>query len=118
VALSALAKEESTRQKITLLSKADSRSSCMVEVEAGQPLGRCALIADDSMETQNCQAKDCLSKNKSSPDKCDAQLFALYECCEKLYQAQAAGKPIDNTNCAQETVVKRWLKQHRKSSTP
>ncbi|PVG02550.1 hypothetical protein CPB86DRAFT_677137, partial [Serendipita vermifera] len=59
-----------------------------------------------------CALQDCLSKNTYSPDICDAQLFALYECCEKLYRAQAAGKQIDNTSCAQETVVKRWLKQH------
>jgi Mature-T-Cell Proliferation I type len=61
-----------------------------------------------------CSLQTCLNKNTYSPEKCDNHLFALYECCQNLYKAQATGIQIDTTSCPQQSVVQRWMKKHNK----
>jgi Mature-T-Cell Proliferation I type len=63
-----------------------------------------------------CSLQTCLNKNTYSPEKCDNQVFALYECCQNLYKAQANGIQIDPTSCPQQSVIRRWMKRHNNDS--
>ncbi|KAG1758685.1 DUF1903-domain-containing protein [Suillus occidentalis] len=70
-------------------------------------------------QAEACSLQTCLSANTYSPEKCDAHLKRLYQCCSKLYQDRAEnnganGSDHENisTACPMPRVVERWLKNH------
>ncbi|KAG8696418.1 hypothetical protein FRC08_007158 [Ceratobasidium sp. 394] len=52
--------------------------------------------------------KGCLNKNTYSPEKCDAQLRSLYECCAAMYEK--SGENAESSACPIPRIVTRWLK--------
>ncbi|KAJ6493321.1 hypothetical protein C8R45DRAFT_867288 [Mycena sanguinolenta] len=58
-----------------------------------------------------CALQTCLNKNTYKPEKCDDRLRALYMCCQKMYD-NAQGSDTKSTACPQQSVVKRWIKDH------
>ncbi|KAG1788325.1 uncharacterized protein HD556DRAFT_1245318, partial [Suillus plorans] len=69
-----------------------------------------------------CALQTCISANTYSPEKCDAHLKRLYQCCSKLYQDRAESDGTERHNgsdqenistaCPMQKVVERWLKSH------
>ncbi|KAG1866984.1 hypothetical protein C8R48DRAFT_600040, partial [Suillus tomentosus] len=57
-----------------------------------------------------CALQTCISANTYSPEKCDAHLKRLYQCCSKLYQDRAESNGRES--CPMQKVVERWLKSH------
>ncbi|KZV82882.1 DUF1903-domain-containing protein [Exidia glandulosa HHB12029] len=67
---------------------------------------------DQACQAQACDLQACLNKNTYNPERCDAQMFKLYECCAKMYDSK--GKDAESTACPIESVTRRWLKNHPK----
>ncbi|KAH8110564.1 DUF1903-domain-containing protein [Phellopilus nigrolimitatus] len=61
-------------------------------------------------QAEACDLQVCLNKNTYSPEKCDAHVRRLYECCRAMYDA-TDGKG-ESTACPNRRVVKRWLENH------
>ncbi|KAG2158600.1 uncharacterized protein EDB93DRAFT_1076500, partial [Suillus bovinus] len=69
-----------------------------------------------------CALQTCISANTYSPDKCDAHLKRLYQCCSKLYQDRTENNGTERGNgsdqenistaCPMQKVVERWIKNH------
>ncbi|OAX36378.1 hypothetical protein K503DRAFT_695266 [Rhizopogon vinicolor AM-OR11-026] len=76
--------------------------------------------ADPPCQAEACALQTCLSTNTYSPERCDAHLKRLYQCCSKLYQTRAeqndttrdAYQENESTACPMPSVVERWLKNH------
>ena len=60
-------------------------------------------------ENTACNVHDCLNKNTYSPEKCDAYVRKLYECCARMYDKD---KNSESTACPSEPVLRRWFKSH------
>ncbi|KAJ8586440.1 hypothetical protein M405DRAFT_743598, partial [Rhizopogon salebrosus TDB-379] len=58
-----------------------------------------------------CALQTCLSANTYSPERCDAHLKRLYQCCFKLYEERDRDTD-ESTACPMPSVVERWLKNH------
>ncbi|CUA72880.1 hypothetical protein RSOLAG22IIIB_05068 [Rhizoctonia solani] len=67
-------------------------------------------MSDSPCQAQACSLQTCLNKNTYSPDKCNAQLRRLYECCDDMYKK--SGEGTESTACPIPRVVTRWLKNH------
>ncbi|KAG2127218.1 DUF1903-domain-containing protein [Suillus clintonianus] len=70
-------------------------------------------------QAEACALQSCISANTYSPDKCEAHLKRLYQCCSKLYQdhtekndSKRASDANLSTACPMPSVVERWLKNH------
>ncbi|EJD47044.1 DUF1903-domain-containing protein [Auricularia subglabra TFB-10046 SS5] len=61
-------------------------------------------------QAQACDLQGCLNKNTYNPERCDAQMRKLYECCARMYDRN--GTSAESTACPIESVVRRWLKNH------
>ncbi|KAG1767499.1 hypothetical protein EV702DRAFT_974490, partial [Suillus placidus] len=69
-----------------------------------------------------CALQTCLSANTYSPEKCNAHLKRLYQCCSKLHQDRADNNSTERVNgldpenistaCPMPRVVEHWLKRH------
>ncbi|PAV23179.1 hypothetical protein PNOK_0024700 [Pyrrhoderma noxium] len=62
---------------------------------------------DPLCQDEACSLQSCLGRNTYSPEKCNAQLRRLYECCREMY-VDTSGKG-QSTACPKEQVVRRWL---------
>ncbi|KAG1793738.1 uncharacterized protein BJ212DRAFT_1414850 [Suillus subaureus] len=75
-----------------------------------------------SCQAEACALQTCLSAHTYSPERCDAHLKQLYQCCSKLYQDRAENNGTEHvkgsnqesisTACPMPGVVERWLKNH------
>ncbi|KAG2098425.1 DUF1903-domain-containing protein [Suillus discolor] len=75
-----------------------------------------------SCQAEACALQTCISANTYSPEKCDAHLKRLYQCCSELYQDRAENNGTERGNgsdqenistaCPMQKVVERWLKSH------
>nr|GAT42995.1 predicted protein [Mycena chlorophos] len=80
---------------------------------------RLGLMVLQACQSEACALQDCLNKNTHKPEKCDARLRELYECCAGTYEPSTIGEKgkVETTACPKEFVVKRWLKDHPRGST-
>ncbi|KAF8588846.1 hypothetical protein K439DRAFT_1383997 [Ramaria rubella] len=60
-------------------------------------------------QSEACDLQDCLGRNTYNPEKCNAHMRKLYECCEKMYTSNDS---TESTACPMRSVVKRWLDRH------
>lgn len=70
--------------------------------------------------TQLCQllltgAADCLAKHSYNEDKCRAQVDALYECCNAMYEQR--GDKAQSASCPKATLLRLKLKQRAQESS-
>ncbi|KAG2136875.1 DUF1903-domain-containing protein [Suillus cothurnatus] len=75
-----------------------------------------------SCQAEACALQSCLSANTYSPERCNAHLKRLYQCCSKLYHDNAENNVKERVNgsdqesistaCPMQMVVERWLKNH------
>lgn len=61
-----------------------------------------------------CSLQNCLNKHMYTPEKCDGTLRSLYECCQKMYDADSTSgqENSGSTACPMPKVVTKWLKDH------
>lgn len=52
---------------------------------------------------------DCLTKNGYKEEKCQAQVDALYECCNAFYQAR--GDTASTVSCPKASLLRLKMKQ-------
>lgn len=56
----------------------------------------------------------CLTKNSYQESKCQAQIDALYECCNAFYQDR--GEDAKTPSCPKATLLKLKMKQRAQES--
>lgn len=57
---------------------------------------------------------DCLTKNSYNEDKCQAQIDALYECCNAFYQER--GDQASTVSCPKATLLRLKMKQRAEAA--
>jgi hypothetical protein len=57
----------------------------------------------------NVRSKDCLVKNNYSEAKCQAQVEALYECCNAFYDKN--GDDAKTVSCPKANLLRLKMKQ-------
>jgi hypothetical protein len=57
---------------------------------------------------------DCLTKNSFNEDKCQAQIDALYECCNAFYQEQ--GDQASTLSCPKANLLRLKMKQRAQAA--
>lgn len=60
------------------------------------------------------RSKDCLTKNSYKEEKCQAQVNALYECCNAFYKER--GEDAKTPSCPKPSLLKLKLKQRELES--
>ncbi|CRL22155.1 MTCP1 [Penicillium camemberti] len=61
-----------------------------------------------------CVPPDCLQKNSFNEDKCQAQIDALYECCNAFYQVQ--GDQASTLSCPKANLLRLKMKQRAQAA--
>ncbi|EPS25735.1 hypothetical protein PDE_00671 [Penicillium oxalicum 114-2] len=61
-----------------------------------------------------CAIQDCLTKNSYNEDKCQAQIDALYECCNAFYQQQ--GDQASTVSCPKAGLLRLKMKQRAQAA--
>ncbi|KAN0067632.1 DUF1903 domain containing protein [Elaphomyces granulatus] len=61
-----------------------------------------------------CAIQNCLSKNSYREEKCQAQVDALYECCNAFYQEH--GETAKTPSCPKASLIKLKLKPKAQGS--
>ncbi|KAL1961948.1 hypothetical protein VTN77DRAFT_729 [Rasamsonia byssochlamydoides] len=67
------------------------------------------LAYDPPCHPRACAIQDCLTKNSYKEEKCQAQVNALYECCNAFYKER--GEDAKTPSCPKPSLLKLKLKQ-------
>ncbi|KAJ9292541.1 hypothetical protein DTO271G3_8698 [Paecilomyces variotii] len=64
---------------------------------------------DPPCHPRACAIQTCLTKNNYKEERCQAQLDALYECCNAFYKER--GEDAQTPSCPKPSLLKVKLKQ-------
>ncbi|KAJ5956754.1 hypothetical protein N7501_011033 [Penicillium viridicatum] len=72
------------------------------------------LSHDQPCKPRACAIQDCLQKNSFNEDKCQAQIDALYECCNAFYQAE--GDQASTLSCPKANLLRLKMRQRAQAA--
>ncbi|KAJ5358948.1 uncharacterized protein N7496_011361 [Penicillium cataractarum] len=72
------------------------------------------LSHDPPCHPRACAIQDCLTKNSYKEEKCQAQIDALYECCNAFYQQQ--GDQASTVSCPKAHLLRLKMKQRAQAA--
>ncbi|KAL2002214.1 hypothetical protein VTN02DRAFT_393 [Thermoascus thermophilus] len=64
---------------------------------------------DPPCHPRACAIQACLTKNSYKEERCQAQIDALYECCNLFYQER--GEDAKTPSCPKASLLKLKMKQ-------
>ncbi|PLB37472.1 uncharacterized protein BDW47DRAFT_107106 [Aspergillus candidus] len=67
------------------------------------------IAFDPPCHPRACAIQACLTKNSFNEDKCQAQIDALYECCNAFYQER--GDHGQTPSCPKASLLRLKMKQ-------
>lgn len=67
------------------------------------------LKADPPCHPQACAIQACIQKNNYDEAKCQRQIDALYECCNKFYQKE--GDDASTVSCPKASLLRLKMRQ-------
>ncbi|KAH8697332.1 hypothetical protein BGW36DRAFT_378464 [Talaromyces proteolyticus] len=72
------------------------------------------LAHDPPCHPRACAIQACLSKNSYKEEKCQAQIDALYECCNAFYKEH--GDDAKTASCPKASLLRIKMKQRGQAS--
>ncbi|EME49552.1 hypothetical protein DOTSEDRAFT_68361 [Dothistroma septosporum NZE10] len=74
---------------------------------ASDPKG--GLQSDPPCHPQACAIQSCIQKNNYTEERCQAQIDALYACCNLFYKAN--GDDASTVSCPKANLLRLKMKQ-------
>ncbi|KAJ5154902.1 uncharacterized protein N7500_010341 [Penicillium coprophilum] len=72
------------------------------------------LSHDQPCHPRACAIQDCLQKNSFDESKCQAQIDALYECCNAFYQER--GDQASTVSCPKANLLRLKMRQRAQAA--